>query len=378
MAEFFAPVWMMAATVLARAGGLVILLILGRHFSADLLAPYFNALIMVGVGVTIVQAGCGPLLVRLAQTAQHRILLVLLGVRLILAGMVIVILAPLLPLATWPVLLMPICAALAPDWLMTARLQFSRLTLLAAIAQLAGIAMAAMAVGSDSANGLVWCAPMISLAACLGAGCFAIFKSPLPVPKTDPLPTRTIMTLVLMTLLSGLLPNLDVALLAGKLSSADHTALMMVHRLVLLASALFAGIASALFAQKSNGWRRDVWLLLPGVLIALPMLILPDMVIRLIYQYPVAGLAELLRIASLWPLLTGLVLRQILVWQENPDGLRPAIAAVLLFGGGAVALALVPGWTAQTVLIAMTVKLGFLVALLSLVGRFSVMQRQMA
>ncbi|MDP2698714.1 hypothetical protein [Thalassospira sp.] len=378
MAEFLAPVWMMMATGLARAGGLVILLILGRHFSAGLLAPYFNALIMAGVGVTIIQAGCGPLLVRLAQTAQHRILLMLLGLRLILAGMVIVILAPMLPLATWPVLLMPICAALAPDWLMTARLQFSRLTLLAAIAQLAGIVMAVFAVGSDSVNGLVWCAPIISLVACLGAGCFAVSNHPLPVPKLAPLPARTIMTLVVMTLLAGLLPNLDIALLAGKLSSADHTALMMAHRLVLLASALFAGIASALFAQKSVGWRRDIWLLLPGVLIALPMLILPDMVIRVIYQNPVAGLAELLRIASLWPLLTGFVLRQILVWQENPGGLWPAIAALLLFVGGAVVLALMPEWTAQTVLIAMTVKLGFLAALLSLVGRFSVMQRQMA
>ena len=79
------PLWLLIANLVARLGGMVILLLIGHHFAPDQLAGYFTALATIGLVVTIAQAGCGPLLIRLYQTRQMKVVLAICALRVALA-----------------------------------------------------------------------------------------------------------------------------------------------------------------------------------------------------------------------------------------------------------------------------------------------------
>ncbi|WP_417844524.1 hypothetical protein [Thalassospira sp.] len=377
-----APLWMIAATVLNRAGGFIMVLILGHAIAPGLLADYFSALVSIGVAVSITQAGCGPLLVRLAQNRQQTAILGIVSLRIILALIAITFLAPALPPVAWPVLIMPLAAALSPDWMITARLQFHRILWIGGLGQLAGI-VTALYAGTTS-NGAVWiyaCAPAISATSCLASAFWAWSGRRKPRQgraNTSPgLPSLNIKIwpqLVLFTLLAGLLPNIDVAFLQSSLPQSDHDALMLVHRLLLLCAAGFSAISGVLFARKQTGFARDVWLVLPACGITLALLVLPDMALSVLFGHSPVNNADILRIAAPWPLLLAIVLRHILIVQERAGHLLLAVVAVVLCVGGAGVLA--QCGAVATIIMAMNVKLALLAGLLICAPRFFVWRQR--
>ncbi|WP_339780026.1 hypothetical protein [uncultured Thalassospira sp.] len=374
-----APLWMIAATVLNRAGGWIMVLILGHAIAPGLLADYFSAIVTIGVAVSLTQAGCGPLLVRLAQNRQRQAIIAIVMLRIGLALTAIVLLAPRLPPVAWPVLIMPLAAALSPDWIITARLQFHRILAIGSLGQIAGIAIALYA--STSANGVAWlyaCAPAISLTSCLasafGAGSGRHDIAQNAGASANTLNIKIWPQLVLFTLLAGLLPNIDIAFVQSALPPGDHDVLMLVHRLLLLCAAGFSAISGVLFAQKQTGAGRDIWLLLPASFIALGLLVLPDTALTLLFGHSTEQSADILRIAAPWPLLLALVLRQVLILQEHPGHLPLAALALAICVSSAWALAQLG--SASSILVAMNTKLAVLAVLFVVATRFNIWQRQ--
>ncbi|OSQ39754.1 hypothetical protein [Thalassospira mesophila] len=378
-----APLWMIGATALNRAGGLIMILILGHAIAPDILAGYFSAIVTIGVAISITQAGCGPLLVRLAQNRQWRAVIGIVMLRVALALAAILILAPGLPPVAWPVLMMPLAAALSPDWIITARLQFHRILAIGSLGQIAGIAIALYASAGPATNSTAWlyaCAPAISLTTCLASafwawsGRYKTRHSPAKTtPRIPPLNIKIWPQLILLTLLAGLLPNIDIAFLPSTLAQSDHDALMLVHRLLLLCAAGFAAISGVLFAQKQTGAGRDIWLFIPALCMALALLILPNAALTLLFGHSSAASSDILRLAAPWPLLLALVLRQILILQERSGHVVLATLAMVICVGGAAALAQLG--TVDGIVMAMNAKLALLAGLFMMAARLDVWQR---
>lgn len=373
-----APLWMIASNILNRAGGFIILVVLGHGFSPDLLARYFAALVSISVAVSLTQAGCGPLLVRLAQYRQWRSISFIVSIRMTIALIAIAWIAPQLPPIAWPVLIMPFAAAISPDWLVSARLQFNKILFIGAFGQLAGLGVAFYATQLASATSWLYAtAPAISVASWVASFYFA-FANPsaaAPAPATVPhpkpagsLPVKIWPQLIAFTLLAGLLPNIDMALLPASLPQAQQDALLLVHRLLLLAAAMISAISGVLFAQNRHVGRWDFWLILPAIGMALVLLAAPQIALELVFGHSHNNEVGLVRIASFWPLLLALVTRQILLLQERSGHLGTMCIAGIIIVAGAALIAMCD--SAIGIMVAMNVKLAVLASILYLAARF--------
>ncbi len=312
------PLWLVSANLISRLGGMIILVLVGHVFASDMLGSYFSMLALVGLAVTATQAGSGPLLIRFAQSNRLQLAWGGVAIRLLIAmiATTIVMITTAEPLAIyWPLILMPMAAALSPDWMIAARTEFSRLGAIAVIAQLAGILMAIWAVMLDHAIALFAIAPSISIAGLIASSVFAVNPGKSnPISPVGHSPRRaTTFGLIGFTLLAGCLPNLDFVLLGQ-----DNHALFMAQRVFLFCAGLLAAIASTLFAKRQSGVLRDVWLLLPMAAISLILMVSPHQVAMLIYATPSPELIEVLQHGALWPIFLALLTRQILALQETP------------------------------------------------------------
>ncbi|WP_417625299.1 hypothetical protein [Paremcibacter congregatus] len=356
------PLWLVSANLIARLGGMIILVMIGHVFASGMLGAYFSMLALVGLAVTATQAGSGPLLIRFAQSNRYRSALGIVIIRIIIAVIATAIVMTFTnqPLATyWPLILMPMAAALSPDWLIAARTEFSRLGLIAVIAQLVGISTAIWAVMFDHAIALFAIAPSISIAGQIVSSVLAGTPSkPHPTFPPDHTPSRsTTFGLSGFTLLAGCLPNLDFVLLGQ-----DNDALFMAQRIFLFCAGLLAAIASTLFAKRQSGTLRDVWLLFPMAAISLVLTVAPDQVAMLIYAAPSPELIAVLQHGALWPLLLALLTRQILALQEmaNAAWLGWACLTVLI----ATASLISPIMAATDVIVFAQYRLGLLILVL--------------
>ena len=356
------PLWLVSANLIARLGGMIILVLIGHAFASDMLGTYFSMLALVGLAVTATQAGSGPLLIRFAQSNRLRLAWGGVAIRLLIAmiATIIVMITTPEPLTTyWPLILMPMAAALSPDWMIAARTEFSRLGAIAVIAQLAGISMAIWAVMFDHAIALFAIAPSISISGLIASSVLAVIPSkPHPAFFPGHTPSRTTtFGLIGFTLLAGCLPNLDFVLLGQ-----DNDALFMSQRVFLFCAGLLAAIASTLFAKRQSGALRDVWLLFPMATITLVLMIAPNQVAMLIYATPSPELFAVLQQGALWPLLLALLTRQILALQEMQTAawLGWACLVVLI----ATALLISPITAATDVIVFAQYRLGLLIVVL--------------
>ena len=367
------PIWLIAANLTARLGGMMILLILGHGFAADQLGSYFNMLAIIGLGVTCAQAGTGPLLTRLQQAQKHHWALAFVGLRVLVALMAVFWITfksngDIAPLGQyWPLLLMPIAAALSPDWVISARTEFSRLSVIALIAQTAGIIIATYAALFGDPQLLFAVAPVISIASFLASVVFAFLptqaatpKRPLPSPAPTP-SWQACFGLIGFTLLAGLLPNLDFVLLAS-----DST-LFLAQRVFLICAAFLAAISSALFAKQQPGHLRDIWLLGPMAGASFLLWVWPGLVAGVVYADPSDELIRLLQTGALWPVLLALLSRHILILQEQSAAMW---IGWLCLCGLLVTAAFLPSPTdAKDVLLFMQLRLGVVLSLLYLCHR---------
>ncbi|MEQ8285988.1 hypothetical protein [Thalassospira sp.] len=356
------PLWFVGANLVARLGGMIILVLIGHAFASDMLGAYFSMLALVGLAVTATQAGSGPLLIRFAQSNQYRFALGIVIIRLLIAviATAIVMITTPEPLTTyWPLILMPMAAALSPDWKIAARTEFSRLGAIAVIAQLVGISTAIWAVMFDHAIALFAIAPSISISGLIASSVLAVHpRKPQPAFFPGHTPSRTTTYgLIGFTLLAGCLPNLDFVLLGQ-----DNDALFMAQRVFLFCAGLLAAIASTLFAKRQSGTLRDVWLLFPMAAISLVLMGAPDQVAMLIYAAPSPELVAVLQQGALWPLLLALLTRQILTLQEmaNAAWLGWLCLIVLI----ATALLISPITAATDVIVFAQYRLGLLIVVL--------------
>lgn len=310
------PLWMVSANLIARLGGMIILILIGQAFADEILGTYFALLATNGLAVTATQAGSGPLLIRLAQANQMRKALIVIAIRLAiaLAATVAMISMSDQPIALyWPLLLMPLAATIAPDWLIAARTEFSKLSLIAVCGQIAGIVIAVWASWTKASIALFAIAPAISLASLL-LGAFLVYCSKGPIPaQSDELPSSS-KGLIGFTLLAGFLPNLDFVLL----DTGDDT-VFLAQRIFLFCAGLIAAITATLFAQREVGAARDIWLMAPMAAVSGMLLLGPGFVAQLIYADPNPQLIELIQTGALWPVLMAIVTRQILILQENAN-----------------------------------------------------------
>ncbi|MDG4718170.1 MULTISPECIES: hypothetical protein [Thalassospira] len=311
------PLWMITANLIARLGGMIILLLIGHAFAPDILGSYFLILAMVGLAVTATQAGTGPLLVRLVQTGSTIKVILTVIVRLLIALVAIMLLATRREFdATmhWPFLIMPVAAALSPDWVISARTEFPRLGLITVIAQLAGIGMALLAVATNNNAILFAITPMISVGAFIAAICFAMRSqiSRQSFIASQELGCKQTIGLIGFTLLAGFLPNLDFVLLGN----GDDT-LFLAQRVFLFCAGLITAISATLFAKQQSGLVREFWLFAPMICVTATLLIFPVQVAHLIYATPDSGLISILRSGAFWPLLLAVIARQCLVLQET-------------------------------------------------------------
>ena len=370
------PVWLIAANLTARLGGMVILLILGHGFAADQLGSYFNMLAIIGLGVTCAQAGTGPLLIRLQQAQKHHWAVAFVGLRVLIALMAVFWVTfktngDIAPLGQyWPLLLMPIAAALSPDWVISARTEFSRLSVIALVAQTAGIIIATCAALFGDPHLLFAVAPVISIASFLASVVFAFLpaqaaptkqtKSPSPSPAPTP-SWQACFGLIGFTLLAGLLPNLDFVLLAS-----DST-LFLAQRVFLICAAFLAAISSALFAKQQPGHLRDIWLVGPMAGASFLLWGWPGLVAGMVYADTSDELISLLQTGALWPVLLALLSRHVLILQENPAAMW---IGWLCLSGLIVSAAFLPSPTdAKDVLLFMQLRLGVVLGLLYLCHR---------
>ena len=363
----FYPLWLIAANLTARAGGMIILLILGHGFAANQLGDYFAMLAMVGLGVTAAQAGTGPLLIRLQQAGNLRWAMACVVLRAIIAlGAILWIIVEMGTdtLSQYgPLLLMPITAALSPDWIISARTEFSRINMIALIAQMAGIGMAAWAAHASNPDLLFAVAPAISVASLISSIIFAF--NPAKDRTTEPpehaaLSQQSCFGMIGFTLLAGVLPNLDFVLLSS------DTTLFLAQRIFLICAAFLAAISGALFAKQQPGHLRDIWLIAPMVAASLTLWIWPDGVAALIYAKPSDALITLLQTGAIWPILLALLSRQILILQEHPSAMW---VGWLCLCGMILSAALLPAPSqASDTVILMQVRLALLLALLYVSG----------
>lgn len=311
------PLWLIGANLVARTGGLAILVLIGHSYSQAELGTYFKLLALIGLAVTATQAGSGPLLIRLTQNDALRSAMLIVGIRVLIALIAsgFVVSATSLPFAKfWPLLLIPIAAALSPDWLITAHNRFSRISIIAVIGQGAGITIAVCASLTHSQLGLYFIAPAISLSSLLLAAFFAYRSSQPRLIGPSSLGQTSAFGLVGFTLLAGFLPNIDFVLL----DIADD-ALFLAQRVFLFCAGLNTAIASTLFAKQQSGKLRDIWLLAPMGLVSGLLLLWPDGLAHLVYEAPSIHLINILQIGAAWPLLLAVLTRQLLIMQEAPD-----------------------------------------------------------
>ncbi len=329
------PLWMIGANMIARLGGMAILVLIGHAYSEADLGTYFQLLAMVGLAVTATQAGSGPLLVRLAQNAAFGQAMHVVATRFLIAGFasILIITTTSAPLAKyWPLILIPVAAALSPDWMIAAKTRFSRLGMIAVIGQACGIMVAVWASLNPSDVALYLIAPAVSLASLVLATAFAFEQSS---TKTPMAPKGSVFGLVGFTLLAGFVPNLDFVLLG-----ADNDPLFLAQRVFLFCAGLIAAITSTLFAKNEVGQMRDIWLLTPMALIAGLLLFLPGKLADLFYASPSDDLITILQIGAAWPVLMAFIARQILILQE--------ISTVKWLGWGCLALMIISALTIPT------------------------------
>jgi hypothetical protein len=325
------PMWLIGANMIARLGGMVILILIGHAYSQADLGTYFKFLAMIGLAVTATQAGSGPLLVRLAQHGAFEKAALIVATRFVIAGTAsfLIVVTTSLPLAQyWPLILVPFAAALSPDWIISAKTRFSRLGMIAVISQGCGIIFAIWAWLSHAHLALYLIAPVVSLASLALATAFAFEKSPSDRTTQKVIGNSSAFGLVGFTLLAGFVPNLDFVLLA-----ANNDPLFLAQRIFLFCAGLIAAIAATLFAQKEASHLRDVWLLAPMVCVSGLLFLFPGTLADLFYATPSEGLINVLQIGTAWPVLLALLTRQILILQEN--------AALRWLGWGSLALLVV-------------------------------------
>jgi O-antigen/teichoic acid export membrane protein len=320
--------WLIGANMIARLSGMVILILIGHAYSQADLGTYFQMLAMIGLAVTATQAGSGPLLVRLAQRGAFEKAALTVATRFVIAGIasLLIIATTSLPLAQyWPLILIPFAAALSPDWIISAKTRFSRLGMIAVLAQACGIMVAVWAARSHSHSALYLIAPAVSLASLALATTFAFEKSPSDLTTPKVIGDGSTFGLVGFTLLAGFVPNLDFVLLA-----ANNDPLFLAQRIFLFCAGLIAAIAATLFAKNEAGHLRDIWLLAPMAFISGLLLLFPGTLADLFYATPSENIVNLLQIGAAWPVLPALLTRQILILQETP--------AVRWLGWGSLAL----------------------------------------
>lgn len=294
---------------------MVILVLIGHAYSQADLGTYFQLLAMIGLAVTATQAGSGPLLVRLAQRRTFRPALFIVVLRLLIAmiASALITLTTSLPFGHyWPLILIPLAAALSPDWLIAAKTRFSRLGLTAVTGQACGIVAALWASMTHAPSALYLIAPAISLASFALATMFAFERSPTRSLETVPTKNGDAFGLVGFTLLAGFLPNLDFVLLG-----AEHHQLFLAQRIFLFCAGLIAAIASALFAKQQTGRLRDVWLLMPMAFVSGLLFFFPGALAKIVYHDPSNDLISVLQIGAVWPIMLALCTRQILILQET-------------------------------------------------------------
>ncbi|MCC9624018.1 hypothetical protein LPB41_20245 [Thalassospira sp. MA62] len=366
--HWFAPGWMVLANIVARLGGLIILLLLGRTFDQGTLASYFSILAAIGLGVTATQSGSGPLLIRLKQATQIRPAILICGWRLIIASIagLVIFHTHETPITLYgPLFLMLLAAALSPDWIIAARGQFRRLGEVACLGQLAGILVAGIAMITASHAALYVIVPaisVVSLALCFFWAFSARSPSLLPTGRTVSLASAV--GLIGFTLLAGALPNLDFVLLAQ-----DHPTLYLAQRVLLIFAALFAAIAGTLFARRDDGWLRDIWLLAPMAVATVLLWTLPDLVANLIYDTPSNDLVALLQTGAGWPILLALVGRYILIIQETEIARWVGWAVLVAL---IMTIPLIPAeHDAQTLMIWMQIRLACVMVILFCFARFA-------
>lgn len=363
----FYPLWLIAANLTARAGGMIILLILGHGFAANQLGDYFAMLAMVGLGVTAAQVGTGPLLIRLQQAGNLRWAMACVVLRATISLGAILWIVVEMGTDTlsqyWPLLLMPITAALSPDWIISARTEFSRISVIAVMAQMVGIGMAAWAAHASNPDLLFAVAPAISVASLISSIIFAF--NPAEDRTTEPpehaaLSQQSCFGMIGFTLLSGVLPNLDFVLLGS------DTTLFLAQRIFLICAAFLAAISGALFAKQQPGHLRDIWLIAPMAAASLVLWIWPDGVAALIYAKPSDALITLLQTGALWPILLALLSRQILILQEH---LSAMWVGWLCLCGMIISAAFIPTpLSAHDALLLMQVRLVVLLGVLHVCG----------
>lgn len=329
------PLWMIGANMIARLGGMAILVLIGHAYSEADLGTYFQLLAMVGLTVTATQAGSGPLLVRLAQNAAFGQAMHVVATRFLIAGVasILIVTTTSVPFAQyWPLILIPFAAALSPDWRIAAKTRFSQLGMIAVIGQACGIMVAVWASLNHSDLTLYLISPAVSLAslalATAFAFAFAFEQTPSHSTNAEPARKSCAFGLIGFTLLAGFLPNLDFVLLG-----TDSDPLFLAQRVFLFCAGLIAAIASTLFAKNEVGQMRDIWLLAPMVLIAGLLLFLPGKLADLFYTSPSDDLITILQVGAAWPVLMAFIARQILILQE--------ISAVKWLGWGCLALMII-------------------------------------
>lgn len=308
------PLWLIGANLIARLGGMVILILIGHAYSQADLGTYFQLLATIGLAVTATQAGSGPLLVRLAQNGVWGRAMLVVALRVLIAGgaSALIIATTDLPIGQyWPLVLIPFAAAVSPDWILSAQTRFSRLGIIAVFAQGGGIMVAIWAAFSHSHLALYLIAPAVSLASLALATAFACENSPSDPTTPKVIGNGSTFGLVGFTLLAGFVPNLDFVLLA-----ANNDPLFLAQRIFLFCAGLIATISATLFARNEAGKLRDIWLLVPMAFISGMLFFLPDRLAGLFYASPSEGLIHVLQIGAAWPILMACVARQILILQE--------------------------------------------------------------
>ncbi|WP_297019778.1 hypothetical protein [Thalassospira sp.] len=310
------PLWLIAANMIARLGGMLILVLIGHAYSESNLGSYFGLLAMIGLAVTATQAGSGPLLVRLAQDRHFRTAALVVALRMLIAAISVLLITTTtsLPMGHyWPLVLIPLAAALAPDWIITAQTRFSRLGVIAVAGQVFGIAVAVWASLTQSLWALYMIAPAISLVSLALSTAFAFEPPPTRTAEVVPTDKGIHFGLVGFTLLAGFVPNLDFVLLGF-----GNDAMFLAQRIFLFCAGLIAAIASTLFAKQQTGKLRDIWLLAPMAIISGLLFLFPTSVAHLVYNAPSDDLIGILQAGAIWPILLAVLTRQILILQENP------------------------------------------------------------
>lgn len=356
------PLWLLIANLVARLGGMVILLLIGHHFAPDQLAGYFTALATIGLAVTIAQAGCGPLLIRLYQTSQIKMIVGICTLRVALAFVATAFVITTTDIPLSPILLMPLTAALAPDWIITGRGQLSKIALIAVFGQIAGVVIAIIAIATDSNLALFAIAPAVSLASLIAGSLFALREQAPQQTAVSKLTRNHVINMIGFTLLAGALPNLDFVLLGQNLPDAAHDNLMLAQRIFLITAAIIASISAALFAKRQAGLLRDIWLVTPPLAMTAILLFIPETLVLLFYGTTNADLVTLLHTGAFWPVLLAMISRQTLISQETENRLFPGwlCLALLVFSG-----AVLPAFTQEAdAMIVMQLRLTFCLILI--------------